>query len=142
MTLIMRGISVVVGLLFLCMLGIALNTPHILERGHTDALPHLSTYRDGTCDGKWVYYSLSRGTILVACGLRETSNPKQCLFVPFRVTEDMGSRVLERGEAYNTTVFVTPCWKAKSYAAENGYMEWQQVPLDQRAAIVSVFGNP
>lgn len=138
----MRKISpVFVGIFILMMLGIALNIPHIVARGHTKALGMLPTYRNNSCDGKWVYYSLTQGTIMVACGL-ENTRPKRCLFIPFRVTENMGRHILKRGEGYNCTVFVDYCYKGKQYNNKNGFQPWGQVPLDLRAAIVGVFGEP
>lgn len=139
---VMKKVSpIFVGIGLLMMLGLALNIPHIKARSHTKAFGMLPTYRDHSCDGKWVYYNITRGTIMVACGL-ENTHPKKCLFIPFRVTENMGSRILTRDEGYNCTVFVDYCYKGKQYDGKNGYQPWGQIPIDLRAAITGVFGEP
>lgn len=124
------------------MVGISINETHVAERGHTKASTLLPAYREGVCAGKWVGYNIAAGTILVACGIKDTT---KCLFVVYRVTENMGMVVLSADDAYNTTCYVDDCKKAKS---RDGYLDWEDdgtwltAPLDLKAALISAFGEP
>ena len=129
-------------IVFLFLAAISLNTDHMEERGHTDALANLATYESNECNGKWVYYSLTRGTVMVVCGLHTNQEPKQCLFIPFRVTENNGETILGEDEAYNCTAYVDACYKGNKFAGgEEGYQPWLKVPLDKRSAIKDAFGG-
>ncbi len=131
---------IIIGLMFMAV--ISLNTDHIKERGHVDALAHLGTYESDECNGKWIYYSPVRGTVMVVCGLHTNEDPKQCLFVPFRVTENNGETILSKDEAYNCTAYIDSCYKGKRYASgEDGYKPWVKIGLDKRSMIEAAFGS-
>ena len=134
---------VVFGATVLGVFNIPINIEHVVERGHTDALTLLPAYQAGICEGKWVGYNITSGTVLVACGVPDTS-PPQCLLVGYRVTENMGASVLV-DDAYNTTAYVDYCYKAYNRA---GFLNWNDsgtwvtAPLDLKAAIISAYGEP
>lgn len=123
------------------LVGISINEIHVAERGHTKASTLLPAYREGVCAGKWVGYNIVAGTILVTCGIKDTT---KCLFVVYRVTENMGTIVLS-DDAYNTTCYVDDCQKARG---RDGYLDWNDdgtwltAPLDLKAALISAFGKP
>jgi len=139
----MLGLCALVLLAVVSIFGIPLNETHITEREHTQALELLPAYKSGVCEGKWVGYNITSGEVLVACGIPGT-NPPQCLLVGYRVTENMGSTILT-DEAYNTTAYVTDCYKAYK---RTGFLDWDNAgtwvaaPLDLKAAIISAFGAP
>ena len=142
------GVVAVSGVLSQSIL-IPVNEEHIRERGRAHVLPVMGHYREGGCDGKWVYYSPTTGQIMVVCGIPDT-NPKECLFIPFKVTEILNGEivVLDADDAYNNTVVVDRCWKGNRYKGtwnepgERGFVKWVEVPLDLRSAIKQVFGRP
>lgn len=136
-TIVPLGAGLCVLVLFAAVLGIPINDAHIEARGHTQAQTLLPAYKAGVCEGKWVGYNIASGEILVACGVPDT-HPPQCLLVGYRVTENAGATILG-SEAYNTTAYVTDCYKAYK---RSGFMKWSMVPIDLRASIVSVFGRP
>jgi hypothetical protein len=68
----------------------------VRNQGHADskhiAAPTVrAAYREQTCEGTEVYYSIVRGTILVLCGV---PNTRKTGGIVFRVTEDQGTRWL------------------------------------------------
>lgn len=113
------------------------NADHAEERGHVEASAIDRSYRGGECEDKRVYYSRAGGTLLVSCRLPETSPPR-CGVLVFRVTENLGKRILPRDVAYNATVHVTECWKVP----DEGYQEWARVDPSLRGAIGEMFGAP
>lgn len=103
---------VVCAVAFLGFLQLIQNQGHANTK-HAEAPAIRQAYKDGTCEGTELYYSASRGTVLVLCAIPKT---RQWGGIIFKVTEfrDGAPKWLGR-DAYEFTCF----------AANRGY--WKRV---------------
>jgi hypothetical protein len=92
---------------------------------HVAAQTVRAAYREQTCEGTEVYYSIVRGTILVLCGIPDSRKTGGIIF---RVTENQGTRWLGE-DAYECSAFV----------AERSY--WNRVILRDGYVLLATYPN-
>lgn len=96
------ALVIVAGIFCLAVMGAGItnNLDHA-NTNHLEAPAIRDRHRDRLCEGEELWYSPSRGTVLILCGIPD--NPKWGGLI-YRVTENGGEQVLSGDDAYECTV--------------------------------------
>lgn len=111
---------ILIGLLVMVMLAtLVLNIPiNGAKTKHNEASMVRTLHKDGMCEGTELWFSPSRGTLLILCGVPDT---RQWGGLVYRVTENYGTILLGE-DAYEVTVFVSSREYWDGVLARDGYM--------------------
>lgn len=89
-------------LVLICGVFLLINNQEHANSRHIEAELVRATYRDGLCSGEELWFSPSRGTILVLCYIDELN---EWGGVIMRITEDNGNVPLSPEDAYECSAF-------------------------------------
>ena len=123
-----------VTLMAMGMIAIGANTAK--DTKHLEAINLRTWYRNEMCEGTELYFSPSRGTLLVLCGIPESRDWGGIIY---RITEDNGNRFLG-DEAYECTAFVSSRRYWDKVLVRDGYMPLAMYPDLQRRLRDSIQG--
>ena len=105
------------------------NQQHAAERGHTEAPLIRASYKEGSCDGNEMWFSPTRGTVLILCGM---PNSNQWGGIIIRFTENMGQNILWE-DAYECSCFVSARGYWNRVIKRDGYIPLANNPSVEKA---------
>jgi len=126
------GLILLIMVAAVCLMVMPRNSTHAVERHGVDEVSLIrSTYNGGVCEGKELWFSPTRGTILILCGIPNSAKWGGLIY---RVTENEGQTILPEGEMYECTVFLAEREYWGSVISRDTYLPLLNFPDIERAA--------